>query len=116
MLSRTRIIFRKLCGSGSSRGSKPAPSAPAAIAESETDNPPPCALHISNWRRSATEQRYHRGQQHMEIIVVNAKGAANGTHLYKVCAQCNMLWEPPAKLTLRGSLATGEREGFLAWV
>jgi hypothetical protein len=92
MLSRARIIFRKLCGSGSSRGSEPAPSAPAATAESETDDPPPRALHISDWRRSATEQRYgHRGQQHMEIIIVNAKGAADGTRLYEVCAQCNML-------------------------
>ncbi|KMK58476.1 hypothetical protein Y699_07703 [Aspergillus fumigatus Z5] len=79
MLSRARIIFRKLRGSGS-RGSEPAPSAPAMTAESETDDPPPRALHISDWRRSAPEQRYH-GQQRMEIIVVNAKGSADGSRL-----------------------------------
>lgn len=89
MLSRARIIFRKLRGSGS-RGSEPAPSAPAMTAESETDDPPPRALHISDWRRSAPEQRYH-GQQRMEIIVVNAKGSADGSRLDEVSAQCNKL-------------------------
>ncbi|PKX89140.1 uncharacterized protein P174DRAFT_507510 [Aspergillus novofumigatus IBT 16806] len=92
MLSHARIIFRKLYGSGSSCGSEPTPSAPAATAESETDNPPPRALYISNWRRSATEQCYHRGQQHMEIIIVNAKGAADGTHLYKLLGREKDFW------------------------
>jgi hypothetical protein len=116
MLSHARIIFRKLRGSGSrgSRGSEPAPSAPATIAESETVDPPPRAIHISDVRRSPTKlpcKRGVAGEQSMSIIVVNAKGAADCTRLYEVCAQCNMLWVPLAELTLRGSLATPERQG-----
>ncbi|PKX90957.1 uncharacterized protein P174DRAFT_444707 [Aspergillus novofumigatus IBT 16806] len=112
MLSRARIIFRKLCGSGSSRGSEPTPSAPAAIAESETDDPPTRALHISDWRRSATKQRYHRGQQHMEIIVVNAKGAADGTRLYELLGREKDFW-PEFDITLDDSGTDFVCNGYL---
>ncbi|KAL3476672.1 hypothetical protein BJX99DRAFT_258220 [Aspergillus californicus] len=57
-----------------SRGSDPAPSAPAMTAET----PPPRAIHTSDDKRSPTEiphQPYSVRQ--MEIIVVNAKGAAD---------------------------------------
>ncbi|KAF7157805.1 hypothetical protein CNMCM6106_003934 [Aspergillus hiratsukae] len=86
MLSRARIMFRKLRGSGSrsSRGSEPVPSAAAMIAESETVDPSPRAIHISDVRRSPTKLPCKRGKQSMSIIVMNAEGAADYLHLYRL--------------------------------
>jgi hypothetical protein len=98
MLSRARIMFRKLRGSGSrrSRGSEPAPSAPATTAESETVDPPPRAIHISDVRQSPTKLPRKPGSDSpMSIIVANAKGAADSMRLYRVCTQRNMLPVPP---------------------
>ncbi|KAJ6023643.1 uncharacterized protein N7446_014008 [Penicillium canescens] len=88
MLSHARIMFRKLRGSGSrsSRGSDPAPSALATTAESETINSSPRAIHISDVRRSPTRLLRKPGSdsQSMSIIVANAKGAADSSHLYRL--------------------------------
>ncbi|EAW17779.1 uncharacterized protein NFIA_077120 [Aspergillus fischeri NRRL 181] len=85
MLSHARIMFRKLRGSGSrsSRGSEPAPSAPATTAESETVDPSPRAIHISDLRRPHSPTKLPSDSQFMSIIVVNAKGAADSLHLYR---------------------------------
>ncbi|KAG2012662.1 hypothetical protein GB937_007011 [Aspergillus fischeri] len=115
MLSHARIMFRKLRGSGSrsSRGSEPAPSAPATTAESETVDPSPRAIHISDLRRPHSPTKLPSDSQFMSIIVVNAKGAADSLHLYRVRTQRNMLPStPPAKLTPHGSLTTPEREAL----
>ncbi|KAL4938738.1 hypothetical protein BDV06DRAFT_231552 [Aspergillus oleicola] len=85
-------IFRKLCGkaSRSSRGSEPAPSAPAAIAESESVNPSPNprAMHISEVKRSPTLLSSIRKPgsetQSITIMVANAKGAADYLRLYRL--------------------------------
>ncbi|PKX92849.1 uncharacterized protein P174DRAFT_504931 [Aspergillus novofumigatus IBT 16806] len=85
-------IFRKLRGkaSRSSRGSKPAPSAPATIAESESVNPspPPRAMHISEVKREPTwlSSIYSPGSkiQSITIMVANAKGAADYLRLYRL--------------------------------
>ncbi|GIJ86660.1 hypothetical protein Asppvi_005552 [Aspergillus pseudoviridinutans] len=86
MLSHARIIFRKLRGIGSrgSRGSEPAPSVPATTAESETVNPSPRAIHISDVERSPTKlpRKPWSDAQSMTIIVVNAKGAADCSKFY----------------------------------
>ncbi|KAF7165753.1 hypothetical protein CNMCM5623_009832 [Aspergillus felis] len=88
MLSHARIIFRKLRGIGSrgSRGSEPAPSAPATTAESETVNPSPRAIHISEVRRSPTKLPCKPGSdtQSITIMIVNAKGAADYLKFYNL--------------------------------
>jgi hypothetical protein len=88
MLSHAKLIFRKLRGSSSrsSRGSEPAPSAPATTAESGIVNPSPRAIHFSDVRRSPTElpRKPWSDAQSISIIVVNAKGAADGLKLYGV--------------------------------
>ncbi|KAF7182916.1 hypothetical protein CNMCM7691_002660 [Aspergillus felis] len=88
MLSHARIIFRKLRGIGKrgSRGSEPAPSAPAMTAESETVNPSPRAIHISEVRRSPTKLpcKPWSDAQSMTIMIVNAKGAADYLELYNL--------------------------------
>ncbi|KAL4862385.1 hypothetical protein BDV12DRAFT_178886 [Aspergillus spectabilis] len=83
MLSRARIMFRNL-RARSSRGSDPAPSASATTAESETVDPSPRAMHISEARRSPTKLSSKPGSktQHVFIMVANAKGAADSPHLY----------------------------------
>ncbi|GFF27609.1 conserved hypothetical protein [Aspergillus udagawae] len=90
MLSQARIIFRKLRGSSSrgsrgSRGSEPASSAPAMTAESETVNPSPRAIHISDVRQSPTKLSFKpsSNSQSMFIIVANAKGTADSSLLYR---------------------------------
>ncbi|GIC87101.1 uncharacterized protein Aud_003482 [Aspergillus udagawae] len=86
MLSHAKIIFRKLRGSSSrsSRGSEPAPSAPATTAESGIVNPSPRAIHFSDVRRSPTELPPWSDAQSISIIVVNAKGAADDLKLYRI--------------------------------
>ncbi|GAQ09973.1 hypothetical protein ALT_7294 [Aspergillus lentulus] len=84
MLSHARIMVHKLRGSGSRscHSSEPTPSAPATIAESETANPH--AIHISNMRWSPTKLPCKRGEQSMAIIIMDAKGAADYLHLYRL--------------------------------
>jgi hypothetical protein len=115
MLSHTRILFRKLRGISSrgSRGSEPAPSAPATTAESETFNPR--AIHISDVRRSPTKLPRKPGikAQSVSIMVKNAKGASNSVDLYRVriyLAQRTILQVPLseyplAELTPRGFIS-----------
>jgi hypothetical protein len=79
-------MFRKLRGIGR-RDSEPAPSAPpATTAESEPVNPSPRAIHISDVRRSPTEQPRRRGYdiQPVSLFVANAKGAVGAVDLYRV--------------------------------
>ncbi|KAF4157640.1 hypothetical protein CNMCM6069_005414 [Aspergillus lentulus] len=86
MLSHARVIFRKLRSSGrrSSRGSEPAPSARATAAESETVDPSPRAIHISDVRQSPTNLPREPRSTSMSIIVANAKGAADSMGLYRL--------------------------------
>ncbi|GAQ09507.1 hypothetical protein ALT_6828 [Aspergillus lentulus] len=95
MLSHARVIFRKLRsrGSRSIRGSEPAPSAPATAAESETVDPSPRAIHISDVRQSPTNLPVRQsstnlprepGSTSMCIIVANAKGTADSMGLYRL--------------------------------
>jgi hypothetical protein len=81
-------------------------------AESETVNPSPRAIHISDVRQSPTKLSFKpsSNSQSMFIIVANAKGAADSSLLYRVRTQRNMLGVPTAELTPRGSLDSRERE------
>ncbi|KAL6235886.1 hypothetical protein BDW75DRAFT_229931 [Aspergillus navahoensis] len=85
MLSHARIMFRKLRRIGS-RGSEPAPSAPATTAESETVEPSPRAIHISDVRRSPTKLPRKPGYdaQPVSLLVANAKGAADSVDFYRL--------------------------------
>jgi hypothetical protein len=122
-------MFHKLRGISScgSRGSEPAPLAPAMTAESETINPSPHAIHISNVRRSLTKLPYKPGSnaQSVSIIIMNAKGATNSVDLYRVriypaqyaqrnipSAICLALSTPRLSSPHVVSLATPEREGL----
>jgi hypothetical protein len=92
-------MFRKLRGSSSrsSYRSEPAPSAPATTAESETVDPSPRAIHISDVKESPTKLPRKSGSdlQSICILVVNAKGAADYLHLYRVRTQRKIIRVPP---------------------
>ncbi|KAF4213544.1 hypothetical protein CNMCM5878_010328 [Aspergillus fumigatiaffinis] len=94
MLSHARIIFRKLRGRGSRSSCGSEPSAPATTAESETADPPPRAIHISDVRQSPTKlPRKPGSDSSMSIIVANAKGAADSMRLYRLLLREKGYWE-----------------------
>ncbi|KAL3443671.1 hypothetical protein BJX65DRAFT_298159 [Aspergillus insuetus] len=87
MRSHARAIFRKLRGNGS-RGSEPAPSAPATTAEGGLVRLSPRAIHVSDLKRSPTDlKRPHRpgfDEQFITTVVVNARGAADYSKFYNL--------------------------------
>ena len=97
MVSHARIMFRKLRGSSSrsSHRSEPTPLAPAPIAQSETVDPSPRAIHISDLKESEPPTNLPRkpgsNAQSIYIFVVNAKGAADYAQLYRVRTHRNIL-------------------------
>lgn len=103
MLSHARIIFRKLrdSSSRSSHRSGPTPSAPATIAQSETVDPPPRAIHISDLKESDSPTNLPRkpgsNAQSIYIFVVNAKGAADYAQFYSVRTHRNILLVSPGQ-------------------